>query len=268
MSRYHEHSYSKKKNSNLIKIIISLIFIISVPVASGYLYLSRQKTDKNTLCPDSGPTGHIVILIDNTDPYNFIQRESFANALRTLAKEKIQKGELLSIYNLNETFEKNAKPIFEKCNPGTSKEESELTSNLKRVEARFNQDFYEPIQSIAFSLTSKEPSKHSPILEMLQLASINSFQKQKTSGERTLIIFSDMLHNTDEFSMFKPMPEFEEFLKTAYGQRTQTDFQNVNIHINYLMNYPKLQTRKQLHFWEKYFEKMGGKVTKVTPVEG
>lgn len=265
MSRYHEYSQSEK--SNLIQ-KISLIFIIIAPLVAGYLYLSQSKTDKNTLCPDSGPTGHIVVLIDNTDPYSFIQHEAFTNSLKVLAKETVKKGELLSIYNLNESFEKNAKPIFEKCNPGTPKEESELTSNLKKVETRFNQNFYEPIQSIALSLTSKVPSTQSPIFEMLQLASINSFQKQKTNGEKTLIIFSDMLHNTDEFSMFKPIPEFDEFLKTAYGQRTQTDFQNINVHINYLMNYPKLQTRKQLHFWEKYFEKMGGKITKVTPMEG
>ncbi|MOA14337.1 hypothetical protein D3C78_1344340 [compost metagenome] len=113
-----------------------------------------------------------------------------------------------------------------------------------------------------------QPADKSPIFEMIQLVAINSFRANNVQGPKTLIVYSDMLANTPDFSMFSGLPEFDSFAESPYGQRSQTRLDGVRVELNYLMKYPKLQNRKQLAFWERYFERAGARLVAVTPVEG
>ncbi|MNG12715.1 hypothetical protein D3C84_963460 [compost metagenome] len=68
--------------------------------------------------------------------------------------------------------------------------------------------------------------------------------------------------------MFSGIPNYQSFSATVYGERSKTDLSGVKVEIHYLMKYPKLQTMKQLHFWESYFEDAGAQLTRVSPMEG
>lgn len=265
-----KNKYSEKSKSNEILIVLGLvIFLGLVAVGVSFFYINRTVApDKITLCPQSGPLGHVVVLVDITDPYKFIQREAFSVALKKLASEAILEGHLLSIYALGESFEANARPVFERCNPGIGEGKSELTANLRRIEERHRKEFEEPILALNDALTPSNSADFSPIFEMFQLVSINAFRAHGIDGPRSMIVYSDMLPNTGEFSMFKALPDYRQFIDTPYGQRTRTDLKNVKVELNYLMNYPHLQTRKQLNFWEQYFEQSGASVISVKTLEG
>ncbi len=271
-SRYTtKNKYTKKKShaGDWLKILGAAVIIAgAVGVGGYYLYNQPKSANKFTLCPANGPLGHVVVLVDNTDPYSFIQREAFSQALGAVGDEVVPEGYLLSVFSLGENFEKNAKPLFERCNPGTSEGKSEMTANLQRIDHRFQKSFKEPIQKLEESLLSDASAKYSPVFEMIQLASINGFRTQNIQGPRKLIIFSDMLPNTAEFSMFRGVPDYQEFSSTPYGERSKTDLSGVKVEIHYLMKYPKLQTMKQLHFWESYFEDVGARLTRVSTMEG
>lgn len=270
-SRYVKPNKYAKKSSNgeWLKIIFSTIFIASVLSGIGYyIYTKPKSADKTTLCPADGPLGHIVVLVDKTDPYSFIQRAAFVQALDSLSAEVVPEGHLLSVFSLGEDFQKNAEPIFEKCNPGSSAGKSELTANLKRINQRFNESFKEPVLNLEGALMAKDPAKYSPVFEMIQLASINGFRAHNVKGPKTLIIFSDMLPNTPDFSMFKGVPNFKSFSSTPYGQRSKADLSGIKVEVHYLMKYPKLQTMEQLNFWEVYFEEAGARLTRVSTMEG
>ena len=270
-SRYRaKNKYAKKSaGGEWVKILLAVVVIGAVIAALGYhLYSQPKSADKVTLCPAEGPKGHVVVLVDNTDPYSFIQRQAFSQALSALSDEVVPEGYLLSIFSLGENFENNAKPLFQRCNPGTSAGKSELTANLQRIDLRYEESFKAPIQALEASLLSEPSAKYSPIFEMIQLASINGFRAQNVQGPRKLIIFSDMLPNTAEFSMFSGIPDYSAFSRTTYGERSKTDLSGVKVEIHYLMNYPKLQTMRQLNFWEQYFEDTGARLTGVTTMEG
>ena len=68
--------------------------------------------------------------------------------------------------------------------------------------------------------------------------------------------------------MFKGVPEFKSFSATAYGEHSKTDLSGIKVELHYLMKYPKLQTMKQLKFWEDYFENTGARLTRVQTMEG
>jgi hypothetical protein len=235
----------------------------------AYLYLKRDKPlDATTLCPSGGPLGHYVLLVDKTDPLSFTQRQAFAVMLRELVERRVPEGYLLSVFVLGEDFKTTAEPLVELCNPGSGAGKSEFTANLKRLRAQYQSRFIEPVIAQADVLTASKPANASPILEMLQLVGINAFRKQAIDGERKLVLVSDMLHNTPQFSMFNAgaTASFSAFAKTDYGRRTQSDLERVDVEIHYLMHAPSLQTKENLQFWMDYFNQYGARVVAVRPM--
>lgn len=259
----------RKKNRELMRATGLGLLLLVVLSMGGYFFINRDiAPDRLTLCPVTGPLGHYVVLVDNTDPYNFMQRQAFLQSLTSLAEEKVEEGHLLSIYVLGADVTEHATPVFEKCNPGVGEGKSEMTANLARIKKRFEDDFKKPILKLSETVLVDKPSDRSPIFEMLQIASINGFRAKDVKGDRVLVIFSDMLPNTQEFSMFKGSTPFRSFHDSHYGRKSQTDLGGVKVEVNYLLNYPKLQTRSQLSFWEEYFEKAGARLISVKTLEG
>lgn len=263
-------SMAEKKRRQEQRTIAGLVafLLAAVGAVTWYLLQPKVETNKLTLCPADGPLGQYVVLVDNTDPYNFIQRQAFVQGLKSLADTVVPQGYLLTVYALGQDFKENAEPVFEKCNPGTAVGMSELDSNPKRAQARYEREFRGPVTQLDNVLMQDKPADKSPIFEMLQLVAINSFRANNVQGPKTLIVYSDMLANTPDFSMFSGLPEFDSFAESSYGQRSQTRLDGVRVELNYLMKYPKLQNRKQLAFWERYFERAGARLVAVTPVEG
>lgn len=265
-----KNKYSAKNSSKDAFILFALIVLLGLLIAGGVFFYKNRTIapDKLTLCPQSGPLGHVVVLVDSTDPYTFIQREAFSASLKKLAGSAVPEGHLLSIYELGEDFKANAQPVFERCNPGTSDGKSEFTANLKRIQERHRDEFEKPIIELIDVLVPTKEAAQSPIFEMFQLVSINAFRTHDIDGPRSLIVYSDMLHHTKEFSMFKALSDYSKLTDTPYGRRTRADLKGVRVELNYLMDYPHLQTRKQLHFWEQYFEQSGASVVSVKTLEG
>ncbi|WP_274923635.1 hypothetical protein [Pseudomonas aeruginosa] len=80
----------KKRRQELRTIALLVIVLLSMAGGIGWYFLQRPTAiDKLTLCPASGPLGHYVVLVDNTDPYNFIQRQAFAQGLKSLARKGV-----------------------------------------------------------------------------------------------------------------------------------------------------------------------------------
>ncbi|OOF49543.1 hypothetical protein BKK52_03250 [Rodentibacter trehalosifermentans] len=261
----------KQENNYIVWGVILLIFVI-VFVGGGVYYWhssNKEQINKQTLCPVSGPVAHTVLLIDKTDPLNFTQKQALQVLINNLMDSQIDKGELVSVFALGEDFKENNETILEICNPGDGKDKSEWTANLKRLKTQYEDKFMAPILKITNELIDLEPAKKSPIMEQIQMVSINGFRKHNIQGKKSLIIVSDMLQNTDDFSMYKmPKLNYEAFEKQNYATKVQSHLDSVRVKIIYLMNNPKLQTRSNLLFWENFFNKANARIIEVRPLEG
>jgi len=266
-------SLERRGRQRRIKDIVlgTLALLVVLGVAAGIAYFTMTRAEglnKETLCPASGPTGHYVLLIDKTDPLTFTQNEAFAVMLRELVEKRIPEGYLLSVFSLGEDFKETAKPLVELCNPGAGQDKSELTANLRQLKRQYQDRFLEPLLKHSESVVSLQSAKYSPIFEMLQMVGINAFRKHDVKGEKRLIVMSDMLHNTTQFSMYKGIVDYSAFAASPYGQKAQLDLRGVEVEINYLINTPQLQTKRNLKFWEDYFNKAGARIVAVRPLEG
>jgi hypothetical protein len=244
------------------------VFFAALGGAAYYLFTREPGLDRGTLCPRTGPTAHTVLLVDKTDPLNFNQRQAFLRLLQDLVDRRIAPGHLISVFVLGEDIREGATPLVELCNPGSAEGKSALTANVRKLELQFRERFREPLLEQADALVSTTPARSSPLLEMLQLVSINGFRKHAASGPRRLIIVSDMLHKTSEYSMYQGIAEFERFAASDYGRKTGAELSGVEVEIHHVLHYPKLQTPRQIEFWNAYFTRSGARMVVVRPLEG
>jgi hypothetical protein len=247
-----------------------LLLIVALAIGGlAYFKLTRPPVDDvTTLCPAAGPVGHYVLLVDRTDTLNFTQQQAFTELLHDVIERRTPEGYLLSVFVLGEDFKQTATPLIELCNPGTGADKSELTTNRRKLHRQYEERFLGPLTKVAEVLVATEPSRYSPIFEMLQMVSINAFRKHAVQGERRLLIVSDMLHNTSPFSMYKGAVDYEAFANSDYGRKLTLDLRNVKVELNILINTPQLQTKRNLAFWEAYFNKAGARIVAVRPLEG
>jgi hypothetical protein len=249
----------------------SALFVIVIALTAAafwYQYKLTPAIDPVSLCPASGPTGHVILLVDKTDPLNFTQRESFHALLEEIIAKRVATGELLSVFALGDDYTTTAKPLIELCNPGDGSDQSELTANLKRLKRQFEEKFRTPMQALTNELESQQPGRASPVLEMIQLISINGFRKHEVHGPRRLILVSDMLHNTAGLSMYRGDYDYQAYLDSAYGRKTTADLAGVEVELHYVLHTPALQTRRHLKFWEDHFSHAGARIVAVRPLEG
>lgn len=258
-----------RRRNNIVWGIVA--FVAFFGAVAALIYAQREapaKLNPDTLCPPGGPQGHIVLLVDRTDPLNFTQKKAFSELMHEVIERRTPAGHLLSVYVLGEDFKETAEPLIEMCNPGTGEGTSTLTGNPQKERRRYEQRFLKPLNEQAESLVSSTAAKYSPIFEMLQMVSINSFRKHGVQGERRLLIVSDMLHNTPQASMFRGPLDYGTFAQSEYGHKMSLEMQGVKVELNYLLHNPKLQTMKNVNFWEKHFDKAGARVVEVRRIEG
>lgn len=263
------HRAKQQRVKQLVLGTVAIVFAVGV-VGSAAYYLNQREPplDPVTLCPSKGPAGHIVLLVDKTDPLTFTQKQAFYVVLRELVEKKTPEGYLLSVFALGEDFKQTAKPLVELCNPGDGANKSEYTANLKKLRDQYESQFIEPLMRQADDLQALKPAKVSPIFEMMQLVGINGFRKHDVKGKRRLVVMSDMLQNTPGLSMYQRPLDYAEFASSDYAKKVQADLPGVEVEIHYLMNTPQLQTKRNLKFWEDYFDKAGARVVSVRPMEG
>jgi hypothetical protein len=250
----------------------TLALLLVIAVISGSLWWWTQRHDQplNTtnLCPVSGPVGHKLIVIDTTDPLNLAQKSALDVQVTQIAEQETPKGFLVSVFALGQDFANDAKPLIELCNPGTAAGHNELTENIKQLDKRYQQDFLQPIFKLTQSLLDTEPAKQSPLLEMMQMVSLNSLQKHHIDGPRSLVFITDLLQNSPQLSMYQDTPDFEKFNHTYFANKTRIRFEGVDVKVLVLLHSATLQKERLYEFWRQYFKAAGAASVQIELLPG
>jgi hypothetical protein len=258
------------KASSMVWIAVLVFFMLLAAGVVGYSFLfSAKANDSRTLCPAGGPLGHVVLLVDKSDPLTFTQRKSFDVLYEEVVTRIVPKGHLLSVYALADDFSATAEPLLERCNPGDGSDLDPLYKNPVRQKKAFDEKYVKPMHDIRGDLVTEKSGKASPILEMIQLVGITGFRRHAIPGEKRLIIVSDMIQNTPQLNMYKTgVPSYQSFAETAYGKKTLADLKGVKVEFRILLNTPRLQREELLNFWEREINQSGGKLELSEPVKG
>lgn len=265
---------SARKRRQYRKTVAAVIFVaIGITIVGSMVWLRMSATstqlDADTLCPEDGPIAFTILLIDGTDSFSPIQHADIERNLQALANS-LDVGERLTIFAPTEMTETAfLKPIFEKCNPGTDAEVSGLTQNPKQIQLRYEKGFRDRlIETLQGGLSTTEKSI-SPIMAMIQAAAITGYPVGAGFPKR-LVIVSDMLENTADYSQYTQSLDFETVKKRPFFAHLSTNLDGAEVEILYVTRAGAegLQTRRHALYWEEYFRFLNGDLVRVTKVGG
>ena len=150
--------------------------------------------------------------LDKTDLLSISQQRFVLNYINK-KKDKLRRFEKFSIFSLTENTYVNPEPIFSKCNPGTGKNSNKLYQNPKKIQMKFDRFFSRPLKENMKSVLSDGVGSQSPIFEMIRELSFRDDFGEDVK-QRTLIIISDMMHHTPQYSQYSA-PRAHFFIKCA-----------------------------------------------------
>lgn len=263
---------NQERRTNILKIMVAALFILLVFGFWIYLTFFKTVTKYDEIgCPIangiSTPVAQTVVLVDETDILSTNQSDYLRIKLASYVKKEMRTGELLSIYFLGDDFNTHTKPIFEMCKVRDGSDADALTENERLIKRRFRKNFQEPLhEKMNMLFEKKTASNQSPILEMIQSIALNSFMKWDVQGDRKLMIFSDMLHHTKDFSLYTQNPSFESFKRSDYAAGVASSMPGVEVEIYYFNNTPQFQKNSLTEFWRDFFRNRGALVSQVQTI--
>src|SRR5262249_17302583 len=120
-------------------------------------------------------------------------------------------------------------------------------------------------------MTPRAAEKYSPIMETIQSVALTAFERVPTVSARRLVMASDMIQNTREFSQYSSRGvSFVEFQRTPYFNRVRCDLGDSNVTILYLNRdaTPAIQGKDHINFWRDYLAAMNGRLDRVVRLAG
>lgn len=255
----------RKRRGDLIGLVLiaAAVAVLGTVAAVYWRVSARDATDPHTMCPQSGPEGLTVFVVDATDTITAVQRASlhnhFEELIRTLPAHSAV--ELFTVRPVGATLlHRTGEQI---CNPG--RESNFWTQNPRLVEERWRNGFWLPLQGWEEQVVQTPSATQSPILESLQSIAVSEFQAPGIHSQpRKLILVSDMLQNTAGLSQYERIESFSQFSTSTYYKTVRTDWSGVEIEILYITRPGTPQGRQHVEFWQQYFATSGGTLIHVT----
>ncbi len=273
MSRRKSRRTKRAQKKNIGGYILIAVVAIALVAAFVVQNSKRQEAgrfDKATYCPKDGDISVTVIMIDQTDPLSPIQQASLRNELEKVRDEIPTHGKL-EIYAVGTTVSETLKPVFSMCSPGHGKDVSSIDANPQLVERRWKEAFDKPLDGILKKLLSAPGAKESPILESIQSIAVTAFNKPSSEkATKQLIIASDMIHYTSEFSLYQPPAEYATLREKDYFKKMRSHLQDVDVEVLMFRrtNGLKVQNKEFIDFWDAFLSDQGATVKRVYPISG
>jgi hypothetical protein len=272
----HHRPRGGRGSSNSTTKIVALVAVLVILIGLGItLIVIANKvsvpTDSNTLCrTDKPPSEVVVLLLDMSDEFTEPQRLKIKNEFRRL-EESIPRFGLFEAYAVD-NLQKVATAVVHLCKPYDSaslEQMNELYQNpqiARKKWDRFVQQLDEELQR----LMDTPQSETSPIFEAIQATALRTFDNPDYDGlPKRLIIVSDLLQNTPDYSQYNGIAPFKDFKRSPYYSKVRADLKGVSVEVLYLAR-PHTPQKWPNHyrFWEDYFVDQGAQISEIKPVWG
>jgi len=264
MSRRKRQQDADRKG--IILLVGGALLLVAGVAAFFYYVAPAVKRDPETACRvDKEISRETIVVIDATDNFSDTQALRIKKEIGLMLSSAII-DERFSLYVLDETINMKSQK-FSVCNPGDGSNKSGVTSNINRLKKHWETLFYNRFTNAVDELTGLHAATQSPILEMIKFVSVNNFLDSRATKKR-LVIVSDMLHHTQQYSHYRGSPDYIKFSKTPYALTMQPLLEGVDVQIFYLImeKHISLQNRGHIEFWNQHILTNNGFVSSVKTV--
>jgi len=269
--------YRKRKQATRRKNMLGFVLILCVLAVFAFLAYFRYELlnkqalyDPETLCPiEAESPKYIALVFDKSDTYNKIQQQ-FLKRFFSDFKVGLKAGTRISIYVIDDNKDKEIAPDFVVCAPRTGDDANAFYENPKLIRQRWQEQFEQPMDRVIEGFMQPGKADFSPIMEVFQFISLTAFPPRETRAEKQIIIISDMLQHTPEWSHYRGQMNFITLQKSSYYQRINTNLQHAEVKILYVRRDGReaLQNKRHAFFWAEFIESIGGQVTLIEKIDG
>lgn len=259
-----QKSRPKIQGESLFRKVLSVFIglaVVSVIGSIFYMNLTKVKIDidSDTLCQvGHPPTDIIAILIDATDGLpDRAARQASIRIEQVLSAAP--ENTLINLYEIKSGNESHIEPIAHICKPSNGKDVSHLTGNKHYSIKQYEERFLKPLRLQIDNLIDADSSSTSPLIESMQSAVIESFKANANTGEKRLIIVSDMIQNTNLYSFYREKPSYENYsdISTQSGKgMLRLDGITVEILV-VARSFPKGTRKDVVRFWSLFLKDKG-----------
>ena len=263
MSLNKKRRHTSREGFTFPKLVAVLIGLGALFAIGSLLYKGMStikiEIDPNTLCQvDQKPSDVIAILIDATDglPERAARQATIKiNQILSSAPE----NSLINLYSIKSGNESHIEPIVHICKPSTGKDVSSITGNKNYSIKQYKERFLDPLKLQIDNIIDAKSSSTSPLIESMQSAIIESFEANTNSGEKRLIIVSDMIQHTNLYSFYKEKPSYKNYneisIQSGKGM-LRLDGIAVEIFI-VARSFPKGSRKDIVRFWSLFLKDKG-----------
>lgn len=264
---HHKKKTHKFLTAFLFAVSVALAGVIAAAYHQGKL---KSDIDPETLCPKVGASSITVVMIDLTDPISVAQKEVIRRSLDDLARQ-IEIGGILEVYTIGSISKSLLHPIVKICNPGQGKNVSKYIANQERVEKRWKERYFDPLEKVLTGVVERSTTEAiSPIMESIKSAAITSFSGQSKKGKlKRLFVISDLIENSELLNQYQGIRPFSRFNNTPGYITGRANLEDVEVYVLYIRRpgYSQVQGKTHVDFWQEYIHSTGGRLTKVTSID-
>jgi hypothetical protein len=235
-----------------VLILVALVALAGLAGAS--LLLRPPPTDVASLCRIDAPLGaHTIVLVDSTDRLEARHRRKLR---AVLAQERARLGQYdrLTIMRINVRRPQEPAILFSQCLPRPPERTNPLFENARMVQATWDEEFAQALESALRSAGSGGPQRASPIIAALRAVAADP-EFGAEIPRRRLVLVSDLLeHNPQGFSLYVPDANYAKW--RASSATGPPDLARVNMRV-VPIDRPDNATRQAYameQFWPAFFD--------------
>jgi len=266
MARRRRSGQKKQRNQAILNFVLAGLAVAII--GFSFYALQPEPYDELTLCEISDDLPpHTAVIIDKTDEYSEQQADLIAAVIRR-ARNRLEIGERFTLFELDQFGQFDPRGRFSLCNPGRGDQVNALFRNPEQIEERFNEKFDQPLETILEDLVVPKEAPNSPVLEaMARLGQTDAFSDRAPS--RRIVIVSDMLQNSDVFTIYggggtlpENMPDAVSVADTTM-RRFGDSLSGVELEIRLIprQRYVDMQRGPLKDYWDEVFAELGVDVT-------
>jgi hypothetical protein len=240
-------------------------------VIGGFAWLfmtasARRVELADNLCPRMGATSQTVVLVDVSDSISAITKQDLLNRLHE-AVMQVERGGLLEIRLLH-AAPTSTETLFSICNPGDGADLDSLTGNPELARRRWEEGFRRPLEEALATSVSATEAATSPIMGAIQEIAVTRLSQAGIGGKTRLIVASDMLENTEDFSMYESGADFLTWKGTPAAIKYGTDLRGATVELWIIKRASTVPSAKAGEFWANWILDNGGVYVPAQALQG
>lgn len=259
MARRRRTSRSRRRSGagSGTTLLGAVLIVVGLSVIGGIIWFvidesSKPGVDIASLCPADGPTGHLAILLDTTDPVAATQLQAARSRIERLIDDAPDFTRV-SFATVSPDAGLRRDSFRSLCKP--PRDASALTGNPRLVAKRYREAFLAPIAGHLDGLLAIPEAPSSPIIEALTefLTAIPGFATD--DSPHNVVLVTDLVQHSDTFSFYRG-GDWASFAADGQTARLSRALDGAEVQILRLPR-PAAPTDVVDDFWVRYFDAQG-----------